>query len=169
MSRPRKPDPDETVIPGSCHTPALEFEIMRGNLYSVVESYKHLPGFTYSPKSGLVFDVRVVSDGRALFRELIRGRKDFLADRPVYLIAFTNHLDTDIDNVLRDKYEEVSKFSNQPLIGYWKDSKGRTYLDVVAVAQFISKKTAIREGKRYGQEYILEIRPDGSHDHIEAD
>ena len=68
MSRPRKPDRDGTVVPGSCHTPALEFEIIRGNLYSVVESYKHLPGFTYGPKSGLVFDVRVASDCQALFR-----------------------------------------------------------------------------------------------------
>lgn len=62
----------------------------------------------------------------------------------------------------------VSQVSNQPLIGYWKDSKSRAYLDAVAPVQFIRKNAAIEEGKRHGQEYILGIKPNGSYEYVKA-
>ncbi|RNJ80404.1 MAG: hypothetical protein D9C04_01595 [Nitrosopumilus sp. B06] len=169
MSRPEKPDPDETVIPGSNHTPALAFAEIWAKIRAAVKACMGLEGFTYSPKSGLVFDVEHLHEGLALFRELIRGGRDFEVDLPIYLIAVTCHTSIEIDDVLRRGYETITRFSNQPLIGYWKTPAGRPYLDAVVPLQFISKNAAIREGKKHGQEFILAIWPDGSYEHIETD
>ncbi|RNJ77563.1 MAG: hypothetical protein EB828_00665 [Nitrosopumilus sp. D6] len=103
-----------------------------------------------------------------LFRELIRGSRDFQADQPIYLIAITCHKSIEVDDVLRTGYETIARSSNQPLIGYWRPP-GRSYLDAVVPLQFISKKVAIDVGKRYGQEYILAIRPNGTIDHLKTD
>ncbi|RNJ76612.1 MAG: hypothetical protein EB828_02670 [Nitrosopumilus sp. D6] len=169
MSRPQKPDPDETVIPGSNHTPALAFAVIWVGIRAAVKAWMSLKGFTFSPKSGLVFDVDYLHEGLALFIELIRGSRDFKVDLPIYLIAVTCHTSIEIDDALRDGYERIARFSNQPLIGYWKDPAGRPYLDAVVPLQFISKNAAIREGKKHGQEYILAIWSDGSHEHSKTD
>ena len=167
MSRPQKPDPDEPVVPGSNHTPALAFAEIRRGIQTALELWKFLMGFTYSPKSGTVSDVDELYECLALFIELVRGNRDFRADRPVYLVAFTCNTSTKVDNVLKEGYEKVTRISNQPLIGYWK-SAARAYLDAVAPLQFISKNAAIREGKKHGQEYILAIKPNGRYEHIKA-
>ena len=169
MSRPQKPDPDESIIPGSNHTPALAFVAILDMIRAAVKAWKHLDGFTYSPKSGLVFDVKNIHECLALFRELVRGSENFLADRPIYLVAVTRHSNTEIDDDLREGYEKIARASSQPLIGYWKDSRGRSYLDAVVATQFINQTTAIRAGKKYGQEFILAIWPDGSYEHLETD
>ncbi|RNJ77915.1 MAG: hypothetical protein EB830_01060 [Nitrosopumilus sp. H13] len=169
MSRPQKPDPDKPLIPGSNHTPALAFATILTRLHVVVEMWKSLKGFTYSPKSDLVFDAYNRHEALALFLELIRGSRDFLVDRPIYLIAVTCHSSTEIDDDLRKGYEKIARGSNQPLIGYWKDYLDWTHLDAVVATQFNNKKDAMRIGKRYGQKYILAIWPDGGYEHIEAD
>ena len=150
MSRPQKPDPNKPIIPGSNHTPALAFAEIWIRVCTVVEMWKNLKGFTYSPKSDMVFDVENLRDGLALFQELVRNSKNFLANHTIYLIAVTCRKNTKVDDTLREGYEVVAEFSNQPLIGYWKDPKGGYYLDAVAPTQFINKEDAIRIGKRYG-------------------
>ncbi|RNJ77134.1 MAG: hypothetical protein EB829_07080 [Nitrosopumilus sp. H8] len=168
MSRPQKPDPDKPLIPGSDHTPALAFAAILARLHVVVEMWKSLKGFTYSPKSDQVFDAYNRHEALALFLELIRGNRDFLADRWIYLIAVTCHSSTGIDDTLRRGYEMISKFSNQPMMGYWKDSRGRPYLDAVVALQFINEKDAIEAGKKHGQEFILAIKPNGRYEHIQT-
>ncbi|RNJ75978.1 MAG: hypothetical protein EB828_03815 [Nitrosopumilus sp. D6] len=152
MSRPQKPDPDETVIPGSNHTPALAFAKIWARVCVVVEMWKYLKGFTYSPKSDLVFDVDNLHEALALFRELVRNGKNFLVNHPIYLIAVTCRKNIKVDDTLKDGYEKILKISNQPLIGYWNNSEGSSYLDAVVALQFISTNAAIREGKKHGQE-----------------
>ena len=168
MSRPQKPDPDESVVPGSNHTQALAFAEIRRGIQTALELWKFLMGFTYSPKFNLVFDVRNMHDCLALFRDLVRGNENFLTDHPIYLVAFTCNTSTKVDDVLKEGYEKVTRISNQPLIGYWK-SAASAYLDAVAPLQFISRENAIMEGKRHGQEFILKIKPDGHFEHIETD
>ncbi|RNJ78276.1 MAG: hypothetical protein EB830_00420 [Nitrosopumilus sp. H13] len=148
---------------------ALAFIVIQDKIRAAMELWSHLKGFTYSPKSDTVFDVEYLHEALALFRELVRGGRHFRADRPIYLVAVTHHTGIEIDDTLRDGYEAITKFSNQPLIGYWKDPDGRSYLDAVVVAQFINEEGAIREGKKHGQEFILKIRPDGTYDHIQTD
>ncbi|RNJ79724.1 MAG: hypothetical protein D9C04_03890 [Nitrosopumilus sp. B06] len=169
MSRPQKPDPDEPVVPGSNHTPALAFVAILDMVRAAVKAWMSLKGFTYSPKSGLVFDVDYLHEGLALFIELIRGNRDFRVELPIYLVAITHHASTEADDVLKRGYETISRSSNQPLFGYWKDPAGRPYLDAVVPLQFISKEDAIGAGKRYGQRFILAIWPDGSYEHLKAD
>ncbi|RNJ79068.1 MAG: hypothetical protein D9C04_05810 [Nitrosopumilus sp. B06] len=168
MSRPKKSDHDGIIVPGSNYTLALVFAVIRDGIRAAVKAYGHLKGFTYSPKSGLVFNVEGLHDTLTLFRELIRGSRDFQADQPIYLIAVICHKSIEVDDVLRKGYETIARFSNQPLIGYW-NPPGRSYLDAVVSLQFISNKAAIDVGKRYGQEYILTIWPNGDYEHFKTD
>ena len=169
MSRPGRPDPGEEAVPGSGHTGALPFLSVRAMIVAAVAEHMHLLGFTYSPKSDLVYCVKSRHDGLALFRELVRGNKDFRADLPVYLIALTHHASTEVDHVVKAGYEGVSERSNQPLIGFWTNPKGVSYLDAVLPAQFIKEEEAVCLGKEYGQQTIIRIKPDGHHKHIGTD
>ncbi|RNJ79838.1 MAG: hypothetical protein D9C04_03500 [Nitrosopumilus sp. B06] len=169
MSRPQKPDPDEPLIPGSNHTPALAFADILGMICAAVKAWGHLKGFTFSPKSNQIFDVRKTYDCLALFQELVRGDKNFRVDRPIYLVAVTCNASAKTNDTLRDGYERIAKASNQPMIGYWKSFTKKSYLDAVTVTQFINREDAIMEGKRHGQEFILKIKPDGHFEHIETD
>ncbi|RNJ75660.1 MAG: hypothetical protein EB830_05785 [Nitrosopumilus sp. H13] len=158
----------EVIIPGSNHTPALAFVVIRDRIEMIVTAWLHLEGFTYNPKPDLIFDVNNLHEALALFLDLVRGNRHFQADLPIYLVAVTHHASTKVDDVLRDGYETISRSSNQPLIGYWKNFEGESYLDAVAATQFINKDAAIRVGKKYGQEFILAVKPDGRHEYIQT-
>lgn len=174
MSRPPKPDPGEEPVPGSEYSPALPWQEILLLIPGIVAKFGHLAGFTLNPKTGRVFSIikgdeehsRAVA--LALFRELVRGSMNFLADRNIYLIASTCHRGSGTDQDLKEGYEGIAKFSNQILIGYWVPERGGPYLDAVAPMQFISEESAITAGKAYGQEYILKITPDGDYRHIQV-
>ena len=138
VSSPEVPDPDEEVVPGSNHTGALSFVDIQNKILAVIKTRDDSGGFTYSPKSDLVFDVRRRHECLALFRELVRGNRRFRTDRPVYLIAVTCRKNIEMDDTLRQGYEMISESSNQPLIGYWRSPTGDPYLDAVA-ARFCVK------------------------------
>ena len=69
-----------------------------------------------------------------------------------------------INYFVRDGYNQIITFSNHPLIGYWVDADGVSYIDAVFTVQFNSHADAIRMGKKHDQEYILRIMPDGQAD-----
>ena len=169
MSRPDRPDPSEEVVPGSSHTGALPYPSVHAGIVAAVAAWSYLRGFTYSPKSDLVFDVESAYETLALFRELVRGNRHFRADLPLYLIAVTDHVGIEVDDTVRAGYEEVAMLSNQPVIGYWVSDVGTPHLDAVLVAQFIRRERAIALGKKYGQKGILAIKPNGRHEHIDTD
>ena len=130
---------------------------IRDKVRTVVKTRKDLGGFTYSPKSDLVFDVMCQHEGMALFRELVSGNRHFRADRRIYLIAVTCRKDIRVDDTLRRGYEMIAGSSNQPLIGYWKNPAGDSYLDAVA-AGFVSDLGVPRsKGRSDNSSDILKI------------
>ncbi len=147
--------------PGSKSTEARPFDAIKGPLGIVIANLKGHDAFTWSPKSNLQYNVKILKQALCLFWELVEGNGHFRPDIPVYLIATTCNKDISVNIVLRRAYEKLVKITNQPLIGYWFDDDGDAYLDTVLVAQFINEDKAIEVAKEYEQDEIIRIRPNG--------
>lgn len=158
---------DEQPATHTGHTAALAFDSVVGHLENVLGDLEGWEGFTWSPKSRLRYDITAMSQASAMFLELVRGSRDFRPDLPIYLIAITCNTDISINRTLRKGYEILARKTNQPLIGYWRDSLGIRYLDAVLPVQFKSGNMAVREARRHEQDYIVEVGAGGDHRHIE--
>lgn len=135
-------------------------------LAEIVARYKDSDGFTANPSTKHVYNAMIIAEGKRLYDELIRTSRYLKAGPPIYLIAIINNRGAKINNLLREGYKEASRLTDQPLFGYWLTEKKIPYLDAVIAAQYINRAMAKREGRKYDQEKIFELRADGSNDTI---
>ncbi|MDA7942327.1 MAG: hypothetical protein MPJ02_08715, partial [Nitrosopumilus sp.] len=126
-------------------------------------------GFTLDPGTCLVFDAYVEEDCRTMYRLQVESDPRINVGEPLYFIGVTNNVGTKVSDQLKRAFARVSKRRRRPQIGFWRNFLGVPYLDVVIARQFISPQAAIRFGKKHGQDGILEVWADGSHEHIETD
>ncbi|CAI9831874.1 MAG: hypothetical protein MPI95_08390 [Nitrosopumilus sp.] len=125
-------------------------------------------GFTLDPETCLVFDAEIEEDCRTMYRLQVESDPGINKRAPLYFIAVTNNVATEVDDQLKRAFSIVSEMTTRSQIGFWRNSLGVPYLDVVIVAQFIYREDAMAFGKRHGQDWILEVWADGSHEHIET-
>lgn len=167
MSKPRIPDEWDPLIPGSYVLPARAFDDIIDDIESAMAKWGRLGGFTFNPKTGHVFDVKVASEALALYREVIEGSDGMDLYKPIHIIAVTCNKIPRANIDLKKGYENITKLSDQPMIGYWIHG-GEGYLDAVFPAHFINSRGAIEAGKRHEQDYILRIHPDGEHEFVKT-
>ncbi len=150
-------------IPGSKSTIALAAYIAMEYLGVAIANIGDRVGFTWSPKTRKFYNVKIKQQAIDLFWELVAGSRNFRPDVPIYLIAVTCNTDISVNATLRWAYEILTLITNQPLFGYWINKAGKRHLDAVLPAQFICESDAIKMAKKYEQDYIVRIRPNGKY------
>ncbi|CAI9832375.1 MAG: hypothetical protein MPI95_03940 [Nitrosopumilus sp.] len=135
----------------------------------IVAENVYRKGFTLDPETCLVFDAYSEEDCRTMYRLQVESDPGIDEREPLYFIGVTNNIGTEVNDWLMRVFSLVSKKPRRPQIGFWRDRFGVPYLDVVIARQFINPQAAMEFGKRHGQEWILAVWADGSHEHIETD
>ena len=144
------------------------YEIDEGWLTLILAKNRHKRGFTANQVTRTVYDVSVIRECSGLYSDLVNTSKKLKAGPPIYLIGVTNHMGTNIDELLKKGYRLAAKLTNQPLLGYWIHETAGPFLDAVIADQFICEADAVRCGKGHEQDSILGIWQDGTHEIIKV-
>ncbi len=155
-----KPDSGSTDLPS--------FYAIMEYLISVIATIGDKDAFTYSPRSGRMYDIRKPGHGSALYGEMLTENGNFRPDAPIYLIGVTDNDDISANDALKWAFKILTLSANQPLFGTWVNDAGKRCLDLVIAVQFIREYDAIMMGKEFEQEYILRIDPYGEHESIKV-
>ncbi len=148
-----KPDSGSTDLPS--------FDAIMKYLISVIATIGDKDAFTYSPRSGRMYDVTKPGHGGALFQELVTSISHFRPDVSIYLIGLTDNTDISANDALKRAFKILMLMTDHPLFGTWVNEAGKRCLDLVIAVQFIREYDAIMMGKWFEQDSIVRIDPSG--------
>jgi len=116
-----------------------------------------LKAFTFDPQSKRGFNFKDIDDAIE-YHEMFVVPKN--SDNPVYSIGLTNQLNLTNTRELQSNFEFAKGEGFRPMFGFFQDRQNK-FVDIAVAISGIPESEAIREGKKYAQDFISVIFKNG--------